>query len=90
PAASACMQEQCQIGAETSGCTGLELEEHRQVKDGCQYGGGPERGDPGGSRQEDAGEAWQRQRHHVCAHCHEHGEDNITFPGTSRAGMLHG
>lgn len=59
--------------------------EGKEVAHRFQQGGGPERGDPGGSRQEDAGETWQRQRHHLCPHCHEHGEDSISFPGSSTA-----
>lgn len=53
--------------------------EGEEIAHQFQPGGGPERGDPGGGRQEDAGETWQRQRHHLCSHGHEHGEDSISF-----------
>lgn len=64
---------------------GAGTREGKEVTHRFQQDGGPECGDPGGGRQEDAGETWQRQRHHLCPHCHEHGEDNVSFPGTSSA-----
>lgn len=39
-----------------------------------QQGGGTERGNPRGCGQEDAGETWQGQRHHLRPNSHEYGE----------------
>lgn len=56
------------------GAWGGRARKGKEITHQFQQGGRSECGDPGGSRQEDAGETWQGQRHHLRPHCHEHGE----------------
>lgn len=49
-------------------------EPSEEVANQFQQGGGTECGDPRGGRQEDAGEARQREHHHLRPNSHEHGE----------------
>lgn len=57
------------------GARGWRERKGKEITHQFQQGGRSECGDPGGSRQEDAGETRQGQRHYLRPHCHEHGED---------------